>query len=201
MTIDIDKLRAAHAACLPGKWEPLMTCGRMHICAPTSNNDVATMAIAQEPVASFIAIAHNEFPTMLDEIERLRQINYQWDSVFGHLGETPDECGNAIRAEFDKRDAEIQKLRALLSQATEVFSDTCDCGECGACNLREEMVAALGSGADGYEQSKHDKRLAVEIALINLLCVINDDKDGGFFICAEAADRIRDAQGILGVTK
>ena len=68
----IEELRALHAACLPGKWEPLMTCGRLHVCAPTSNNDVATVAIALEPVASFIATAHNEFPAMLDEIESLR---------------------------------------------------------------------------------------------------------------------------------
>ena len=98
---------------------------------------------AQTANEDFIALAHNEFPAILDEIERLRQINYQWDSVFGHIDETPDECGNAIHAEFDKRDAEIQKLRALLSQAIEVFNDTCDCGECGACSLREDMEGAL----------------------------------------------------------
>lgn len=118
----IEELRALHAACLPGKWEPLMTCGRLHVCAPTSNNDVATVAIALEPVASFIATAHNEFPAMLDEIER----------------------------------------------------------------LRNEVV----------ERGKHT--LALETALCNLLCVINDDKDGGFFICEEARDRIEDAQKLLG---
>ncbi len=51
------------------------------------------------------------------------------------------------------------------------------------------------------EKTEHDRRLAVETALVNLLCVINDDNDGGFFICAEAKDRIKDAQDVMGVAK
>lgn len=30
------------------------------------------------------------------EIKRLRAELAEWRSVFGHLGETPDDCGNAI---------------------------------------------------------------------------------------------------------
>ncbi len=58
-----------------------------------------------------------------DEIERLRRVTYQWDQVFGHLGETPDECGNAIHAEFDKRDAEIERLRAQVSEARGLLAE------------------------------------------------------------------------------
>lgn len=80
----------------------------------------ARAVTAQE---DFQALAHNEFPALLDEIERLRRVNYQWDQVFGHLGETPDECGNAIHAEFDKRDAEIERLRAQVSEARGLLTE------------------------------------------------------------------------------
>lgn len=49
------------------------------------------------------------------------------------------------------------------------------------------------------EKTEHDRRLEVETGLINLLCVINEDKDGGFFICAEGAITVADAQKIMGV--
>ena len=38
---------------------------------------------------------------------------------------------------------EIERLRTLLSRTIEVFNDTCNCGECGPCKLREEIEGAL----------------------------------------------------------
>lgn len=139
MKIDIDKLRAAHAATTQGEWEVAAkgdydTDGiaiyrrnpaGLRVTVAGIRYQGTAPSMCAEPVAGFIALAHNEFPALLDEIERLR---------------------NA-------------------------------------------------------EKTEHDRRLAVETALVNLLCVINDDKDGGFFICAEAKDRIKDAQDVMGVAK
>lgn len=50
------------------------------------------------------------------------------------------------------------------------------------------------------EKTEHDRRLEVETGLVNLLCVISKDKDGGFFICAEGASTVADAQKIMGVS-
>jgi hypothetical protein len=194
MKIDIDKLRAAHAATTQGEWRvkeqrdyqacnSKVECNAGYVVAtgyssPSVKIEYKKLWAEAEGNTNFIALAHNEFPAMLDEIERLGRINYQWNQVFGHLGNTPDECGNAIHAGFDKRDAEIEQLRTesehrksemlrllelatrrsdvnlkqlgmlvnlrtLLSQATEVFNDTCDCGECGPCKLREEIEGEL----------------------------------------------------------
>lgn len=124
MTIDIDKLRAAHAATTQGEWvpEPEPNGATFSLWVDT---DSLVAEYNTETDADFIALAHNEFPAMLDEIERLR----------------------------------------------------------------------------AAEKTEHDRRLAVETTLVNLLCVINDDKDDGFFICAEAKDRIKDAQDVMGVVK
>lgn len=136
MTIDIDKLRAAHAATTPGTyWAEKPMPQHPDEEGPPDYNPSVVITAKYGPIArlsvspcfspDFIALAHNEFPTLLDEIERLR---------------------NA-------------------------------------------------------EKTEHDRRLAVETVLVNLLYVINDDKDGGFFICAEAKDRIEDAQDVMGVAK
>ena len=128
----IEELRALHAATTQTDWTlcPAGTdeCGEEHpfdYVRITKNRVALTEGISANEAchnAAFIATAHNEFPAMLDEIER----------------------------------------------------------------LRNEVV----------ERGKHT--LALETALCNLLCVINDDKDGGFFICEEARDRIEDAQKLLG---
>lgn len=114
MTIDIEKLRAAHAATTQGEWD-------WHLGTSVEQDDFATVEIRRDGEmgdveillegpgeraedVEFIALAHNEFPAMLDE---------------------------------------IQKLRALLSRTIEVFDDTCDCGECGPCKLREEIEGEL----------------------------------------------------------
>lgn len=86
-------------------------------------NQVLEECRAQDAKDEFIATTFNTFPALLDEIERLRRVTYQWDQVFGHLDETPDECGNAIHAEFDKRDAEIERLRAQVSEARGLLTE------------------------------------------------------------------------------
>lgn len=55
-------------------------------------------------------------------IEELRRQLLDWNNVFGHLGETPDAIGNAIHAEYDKRDAEIYELRGALKAAAIALS-------------------------------------------------------------------------------
>lgn len=137
MTISIEKLRKAHAATTQGEWEVAAkgdydTDGiaiyrrnpaGLRVTVAGIRYQGTAPSMCAEPVAGFIALAHNEFPALLDELEQLRRINYQWDQVFGHLGETPDECGNAIHAEFDKRDAEIERLRAQVSEARGLLTE------------------------------------------------------------------------------
>lgn len=127
MTIDIDKLRAAHAATTQGEWmgvdlhdnAPYLVADQgKEWCNPLIANfhedvtpeDSVTFGNWYEATPNavrnicFIALAHNEFPAMLDEIER---------------------------------------LRTLLSRTIEVFNDACNCGECGPCKLREETEGEL----------------------------------------------------------
>ena len=115
MTIDIDKLRAAHAATTPGTyWAEKPMPQHPDEEGPPDYNPSVVITAKYGPIArlsvspcfspDFIALAHNEFPAMLDEIER---------------------------------------LRALLSRTIEVFNDTCNCGECGPCKLREEIEGEL----------------------------------------------------------
>lgn len=63
---------------------------------------------------AFIVAAHNEFPALLDEIERLRARTEEWESVFGHLADTPDECGNAIHAKYAEYEETIKLLKAEI---------------------------------------------------------------------------------------
>lgn len=75
----IEELRAAHAATTPGEWDFVVASGT----EPPSSAVVGSAGQcllrhcwgvakrAQNEVA-FIALAHNEFPAMLDEIEALR---------------------------------------------------------------------------------------------------------------------------------
>ena len=41
----------------------------------------------------------------------------KWEAVFGHLGGTPDECGNAIIAAFDVQATQILLLTEALQIA------------------------------------------------------------------------------------
>lgn len=69
---------------------------------------------------------------MLDEIERLR----------GEIEAHRDRAQSLMRSEA-KRFNTIRRLRTLLSRTIEVFNDTCNCGECGPCKLREEIEGGL----------------------------------------------------------
>lgn len=63
---------------------------------------------------AFIVAAHNEFPAVLDEIERLRARNREWEAVFGHLADTPDGCGNVVLAKYDEYEETISRLKAEI---------------------------------------------------------------------------------------
>lgn len=141
MTIDIDKLRAAHAATTQGEWE-LMPPGTDE-CGEDKAFDYVRVAEARFITAegtsateagdnsAFIALAHNEFPAMLDEIERLRaEVEAHSDraqSLMGSEAKRFDEierlrtqieklrCSGG-RAEFQ---AELDKLYALANPKTQ----------------------------------------------------------------------------------
>ena len=38
----------------------------------------------------------------------------KWEAVFGHLGDTPDECGNTIIAARDELEERIDRLESAL---------------------------------------------------------------------------------------
>lgn len=126
----IEDLRAAHAATTQGEWAApgFNSQGGSVACllgSPDGTRLVSGNFLRAD--AKFIALAHNEFPAMLDEIESLRRKLYAWDSVFGHLGDTPDAIGNLIRDEYDKRDAEIAKRDELLRRAADRLQElTCE---------------------------------------------------------------------------
>lgn len=122
----IDKLRAAHAATTQGEWE-LMPPGTDE-CGEDKAFDYVRVAEARFITAegtsateagdnsAFIALAHNEFPAMLDEIERLRA------EVEAHSDRAQSLMGSEA-----KRFDEISRLRdanegayALLCE----FADT-----------------------------------------------------------------------------
>lgn len=118
----IEELRAAHAATTQGEWAApgFNSQGGSVACllgSPDGTRLVSGNFLRAD--AKFIALAHNEFPALLDEIESLRRQLYAWDSVFGHLGDTPDAIGNLIHDEYDKRDAEIEALRRTVHQLHE----------------------------------------------------------------------------------
>ena len=41
----------------------------------------------------------------------------EWERVFGHLGDTPDECGNVILAASEEREQELKSQIAKLRNA------------------------------------------------------------------------------------
>lgn len=74
----LEELKAALEAATPGEWEPLMTCGELHVCTPVNEGcDVGTICVPYErPDATFIALAHNLMPTLLEAVDLLETLRY-----------------------------------------------------------------------------------------------------------------------------
>ena len=72
----IEELKAAYGAATPGEWEPLMTCGELHVCTPVNEGcDVGTVCVPYErSCANFIAISHNLMPQLLEAVELLKEV-------------------------------------------------------------------------------------------------------------------------------
>lgn len=104
MTIDTDKLRAAHAATTQGEWvpEPEPNGATFSLWVDT---DSLVAEYNTETDADFIALAHNEFPAMLDEIERLRDANA--DAYF-MLCEFADTINNSLEGDHPNKDEVLQ---------------------------------------------------------------------------------------------
>lgn len=73
----LEELKAALEAATPGEWEPLMTCGELHVCTPVNEGcDVGTICVPYErPDATFIALSHNLMPTLLEAIDLLETVS------------------------------------------------------------------------------------------------------------------------------
>lgn len=114
MTIDIDKLRAAHAATTQGEWvpEPEPNGATFSLWVDT---DSLVAEYNTETDADFIALAHNEFPAMLDEIERLRA------EVEAHSDRAQSLMGSEA-----KRFDEIERLRAANEGAYALLCEFAD---------------------------------------------------------------------------
>lgn len=67
------ELKAAYAASTQGEWEPLMTCGELHVCTPVNEGcDVGTVCVPYERSdATFIALAHNNMAALLEAVVEL----------------------------------------------------------------------------------------------------------------------------------
>lgn len=76
-----------------------------------------------------------------------------WRSVFGHLGSTPDVCGNAIHARYDEYDVLIAKMRSVVNDLTT--------------DRDRLLVAAVGLLADPYlhNQINNDLMAATRAAV------------------------------------
>lgn len=72
----LEELKAALEAATPGEWEPLMTCGELHVCTPVNEGcDVGTICVPYErPDATFIALSHNLMPTLLEAVGLLDEV-------------------------------------------------------------------------------------------------------------------------------
>lgn len=69
----------------------------------------------------------------------------KWEAVFGHLGDTPDECGNAIiaaRDELEERCDELSADKGTWYRMSEVFSKRITEAE-EALKASEERCAVL----------------------------------------------------------
>lgn len=70
-------------------------------------------------------------------VEKLRAELAEWRSVFGHLGATPDDCGNAIFKKQKEDTDEIARLRRLVMDGAKLA------------NLCNEIDCRIQHGADG----------------------------------------------------
>lgn len=73
----IEELRAAHAAATQGEWAaPGFNSQGGSVACLLGSPDGTRLASGNflRADAKFIALAHNEFPALLDEIERLREL-------------------------------------------------------------------------------------------------------------------------------
>ena len=70
----------------------------------------------------------------------------KWEAVFGHLGNTPDECGNAIiaaRDELEERTRRLESaLESLLIRCDD--SDSAMCGTLSTSFVRDTVRIARG---------------------------------------------------------
>lgn len=193
MTIDINKLRAAHAATVekPNKEFRTLT------------NEC--LRGAELPVTAYEVDLHYS-----DQRDRPYKATISPIKItrFGVLpGCSAESIGFVSRGQRCLGSADLfyptkKDAQAYADQVLE---------ECRAQDAKDEFIATAFNTFPALldeierlrnaEKTEHDRRLAVETVLVNLLCVINDDKDGGFFICAEAKDRIEDAQDVMGVAK
>ena len=56
----------------------------------------------------------------------------KWEAVFGHLGGTPDECGNAIVAARDELEERTRRLESALHSVSLCSQNSASSkGECG----------------------------------------------------------------------
>ena len=87
-----------------------------------------------------VFVVLNELDIRIAELEAERD---EWRSVFGHLGATPDDAGNAIVAARQGLEAKVERLRGLLR--------TCDGSHVASEEWRMAVAAALepaGAGED-----------------------------------------------------
>ena len=101
----IEELKAAFEAATSGEWEPLMTCGELHVCTPVNEGcDVGTVCVPYERSdAQFIALAHNAMPMLLEAVERLEAMQ----RVIGELA----SMNPFLRDVFDTNKAVLEKLK------------------------------------------------------------------------------------------
>ena len=85
----LEELKAAFEAATPGEWTaPGFNSQGGKVACLLDNPDGLRLVSGnfKRPDATFIALAHNEFPAMLDEIEKLRREN---DRLTSELGDRP----------------------------------------------------------------------------------------------------------------
>ena len=173
MTIDLDRLAAAHAAATPGEWSvdgpphnqivwsspDDRVCFMAHSDGKDTPRDIAT--------AHFIALAHNELPALIAELRQLRAVKpiveaiASWERENGTVAAImPDEyetfCKAIARAaitgsaratittnEIDQLRAERDALREALEEAVDVFDGMCDD------EINEELLPRLRAALGG----------------------------------------------------
>ena len=97
----LEELKAALEAATKGEWEPLMTCGELHVCVPVNEGcDVGTVCVPYEDSdANFIALAHNLMPTLIEAAELLKDLRYslsQYDDGEWYLHEGSEQLINRV---------------------------------------------------------------------------------------------------------